>query len=386
VTPLLSLRMLGGQYFFKGDKGALSGNFSALFAPAVRIDERWAVLPSVSSSYQGSKQVVDLVGAGTLFQEQMDHRAAAKLVYQPADSLWRFKGGTGFKAELLKETRDESWTNGLFDYRSVHVDLESEYVFAEPCSARLGYDYAYTFFPNYTSLESRAALDFQGQPLARELVGDRVLDTHAHLLSVAVDVPLQGRSMLQASLRLARQDYPDQPLVDAAGQLMAQKRGDSSGAFDLSLRLPSEWGAEIRAESRVDLSAASMVSDQNSYDARQTRFISQYYNYSQAGAGAGLVLLFGDERLPISWGADLSWSYRRYPHRPIQDGSGLYLGASLHQHTLLASTTFKYPMAPRFAMLFSVQYGKTSSNQQYEQLYSYNYSATSYLFGFSYDY
>jgi hypothetical protein len=386
VTPLVSLRVLGGQYFFQGDKGALSGNFSALFAPAVRIDERWAVLPSVSSSYQGTKQVIDLVGAGTLFQEQMDHRLASKLVFQPADSLWRFKGGVGYKAELLRETRDESWTKGLFDYQSVNVGLESEYVFEEPCSVRAGYDYAYTFFPNYSSLESRAAMDFQGQPLARELVGDRVLDTHAHMLSAAVDVPLQDRATLQAGARLTLQDFPNQPIVDAAGQLTAQNRADSSGAFDLSLRMPFEWGSEVRSAATVDLGAASQVSDQNSYDARQTRFIGQYYNYGQVGGGAGFQLLFGDERLPISWSNTLAWTYRRYPHRPIQDAAGLYLAPSLHQHSLLVSTTFKYPMAPRFALLFNFQFGRTTSNQQYEELYRYNYSATNYLFGFTYDY
>jgi hypothetical protein len=43
-------------------------------------------------------------------------------------------------------------------------------------------------------------------------------------------------------------------------------------------------------------------------------------------------------------------------------------------------------MAPHFGLLFNVQYGRATSNQSFQQYYTYNYTATNYLFGFSYDY
>ncbi|MBI5243126.1 MAG: hypothetical protein HY922_05490 [Elusimicrobia bacterium] len=386
VEPLLSLKFLGGQYFFQGQKGALSGNVSALFAPAVRLDERWAVLPSVSGSYQGTKQVIDLVGAGTLFQEQMDYRVAAKTVYQGADSLWRLKGGLGYKLQLLKETKDEDWGRGLFDYRTLDIGLEAEYVYRDPFSLRVGYDYAWTYFPNYDSLESEAAFDFQGRPLARELVGDAVLNTHANMLTAALDVPLKGVAAVQAGLRLMQQIYPNQPVVAPSGQLMGEKRTDYQTAFDASLKVPFAAGPDIRIAACADASVSNLISNQNSYDARAARWLDRFYNHTQVGAGAGLQFLFGDERLPIEWSLGASWSRRSYPHRPIQDESGLYQDESLRQRSWLFSTTLKYPMAPRFALMFNFQHGQTASNQGCRLFYSAGYRATNYLFGFTYDY
>ena len=164
MSPIYGLQVLGGQYFFAGDKGALSGNISGVVAPAMKFNERWSLLPSLNSSYQGTKQVVDLVGAGTLVQEQMEHRAALKAVYSPEGSRWRFKPSASFKAQLLKETRGETWGKGLFDYRKWNAGFETEFMYHDPFSVRLGLDYYETSFHNYTSLESQAATAFR-QPL-----------------------------------------------------------------------------------------------------------------------------------------------------------------------------------------------------------------------------
>jgi hypothetical protein len=150
--------------------------------------------------------------------------------------------------------------------------------------------------------------------------------------------------------------------------------------------MPWELGAEAKLLSGVRVSASNLVSNQNSYDARRTQFLPKYYNYTQFGMGPEAKLVWGDERQPITWSASAGWSHRRYPHRPTQDASGTYQSATLDQDNWTFSTTLSYPMAPRFKLLFNLQHGRTESNQGFEQFYSYNYSATNYMFGFSYDY
>ena len=39
----------------------------------VKLSDRWSVLPMYAGGYRGTKGVDDGVGAGTLFQQQMDH-------------------------------------------------------------------------------------------------------------------------------------------------------------------------------------------------------------------------------------------------------------------------------------------------------------------------
>jgi hypothetical protein len=109
IDPLYKVQVLGGQYFFAGEKSDMTGNASVTAAPALKFDEAISVLPVVQASYQGTKQVQDLVGAGTLFQEQMDYRVSARAVWMPEGSPWRLKPSFGYKYELLKETKDESW-------------------------------------------------------------------------------------------------------------------------------------------------------------------------------------------------------------------------------------------------------------------------------------
>src|SRR3989338_131160 len=187
-SPPSGLQMLGGQYFFAGEKGSLSGNVSGMVAPALKFNEQWALLPSLNSSYQGTKQVVDLVGAGTLFQEQRAHRASLKSVYTSPGGNWRLKPSASYKYELLKETKDEDWGNGLFDYKKWDLGFEGEYVYREPFSLRAGFDYYQVAFLNYKTLESQAAQNFSG--LSRELTGDRILDSRNYALSLGVDAPV----------------------------------------------------------------------------------------------------------------------------------------------------------------------------------------------------
>ena len=209
MSPIYGLQVLGGQNFYSGQRNSLSGNASAVVAPAMKVDDNWSVLPALESNYQGTEQVLDVVGAGTLFQSQWDNRAAIKGVYKPTDSLWRFKPSASFKYELLQQTKDEQLGKGLYDYESADAGFDAEYVYQEPFALRAGIDYYQNHFPNYTSLESQAATSFQGQSLARELVGNYVLDTQNVLLSFGGEGPITDRLILQGSGSLLYERFPE---------------------------------------------------------------------------------------------------------------------------------------------------------------------------------
>lgn len=383
ISPLYGVQMLGGQYFFAGEKGSLSGNVSGMVAPAVKINEQWALLPALNSSYQGTKQVVDLVGAGTLFQEQMDHRAGLKAVYAPQDSLWRIKPSGSFKYELLKETKDEKWGNGLFDYQKWDLGLESEYIYKDPFSVRAGFDYYQVAFTNYTTLESQAAQNFSG--LSRELVGDRILDTKNYALFLGMDAAL-GRLVVEGNAAATYRKFPKQHIVDGTGNLTSPFREDFVTTFGGAARLPSDIRGGLRLLSSWEVGYSYNSSNQNSFDAQRTQYLPYYYNYGEFRVGPSFKLLIGSAKEPVVFGLAGNWWYRRYPYRPIQDSAGAYQSAATHTSNWMGSASLNYPMAPHFSLIFNFQYGRALSNQNFEQSYKYNYTATNYLFGFGYSY
>lgn len=386
VQPLYSFEFLGGQYFFSGQRGSLTGNAAALAAPAVLLSERLTLLPSLSSRYQGTKQVVDLVGAGSLFSEQMDHRAALKAVYKPAGSKWSLKPAGSYRLQLLKETVDERWFRGLFDYRTLDLGVEAEYAYRDPFSVRLGADLLLTEFPNYSSLESGAGSDLSGASLARELSGGRVLDNRAALFTAAASAPLPGRGAADAELRFAWTVFPEQRVVLATGLLSEDRREDFTTAAAAGARWPVELAPETVLWLSMGAAFSSTLSNQNSFDALRAQFQAGYYDSVEAAALPGLRLLFGDERRPIAAALGARAAWRRYPHRKAQDAAGSYLEEGLRQVYWSLSASLDYPMAPRLSLVASVQLGRAASNQAFEQFYSYNYSATNYLLGFRYEY
>jgi len=386
IDPLYSIQVLGGQYFFSGDRGALSGNVAGLIAPAMKINESWALLPSLSSSYRGTKQVVDLVGSGSIVQEEMKHRVGVKAIYADPLSKWRIKPMVSFSYELLKETKDETWSSGLFDYYKWNAGIELEYVYYEPFSIRYGLDFYEARYPNYTSLESQAALNFEGQDLARELVGDRILDTRNIMASFYVDGPLTDRFIISGGITSLYQMFYRQPLVDLNGELTSVKRHDLTTYVRAGIKMPKELNTDLRILLSLDTFVGYNNSNQHSYDAQRTKFIKFFYNYGEVKAVPSFKLYVGPIRKPVILNISGTWYFRRYPYRVTQDSNGVYQQDQLKTHNWMFTTSLTYPMAPKFSLLFNFQYGKSSSNQRFEQFYSYNYTVANYLMGFRYAY
>jgi hypothetical protein len=386
ILPFYQLEFMGGLYYFSGTQAPLSGNAAGLAAPAIVVNEQWTVLPTISARYQGTKSIVDLIGPGTLFQERMEHRLGLKGVWTPEKSKWRFKPSIDYRMELLNETRDESWGNGLFDYRMIDLGFEAEYVYLEPYSVRAAFDIVLTDFPNYTSLESQIALDFQGQPISRELIGDQVLNSRTEMLTLAASRGFLEQGTLSGTLVLQRQTYGKQMVVDNSGQLGGDPRRDIVAQLSGVVRWPFELTPRTRLTAAWTLGLENRVSNQNSFDAQRIVYQSGFYNSTRIFFGPDANLSFGDDRAPILWQNSIRFSARRYPHRRVQDASGAYENDTLRQHEWTLATTLIYPMAPRFKLLMSLQAGRASANQGFEQFYKYSYSVTSALVGLRFEY
>lgn len=383
-TPIAGFQALGGAHSFRGQRGQLSGNADAVFAPAIRLNDSWSLLPSLRSTYEGTRRVNDALGASTPLMERMDHKAAFRAVWSDPASRWRIKPGLSYKLSFLKETRDEKWGGGLFDERLWTAGVEAEYLTRDPHSVRVSLDWFSATAPNYTTLESQAALQFSGQPLARELVGDRILDRDGARLGAAFDLPVGERVRADAGLSTVWSRYGRQRLVNEAGQFDPDRREDFLTSIHAAARMPHDWNADLRALGSLTVGVSFLASNQNGYDASRGKFQSRFYDYREVSVRPAVTVLVGAARETVSVDLSLGWRRRSYLNRRAQDASGAD-GAPLTATEWSAAATLTYPVAPRFSLVFTLERASASSNQRLERFYRYAYEATSALAGFRWD-
>lgn len=384
-APLGGVTALGGLHAFDGQRGTFSGNASLDFSPAVRIDERWSALGTARASYEGTKRLNDVLGAATAAQERAELRLGARAIWGLPDSPWRVKPSASVTQELLKESRDESWGAGLFDQRRVTLGLELERLLREPHGLRLSVDWFEAVHENYSTLESQAALQYRGQSLARELVGDRALDRRGWQFGLSGDSALGERLVGEAGLAAVWSDFPSQRVIGESGLFEDRNRRDALGALELAGRMPHEWNADLRLLAGLELGASANSSNQSGYDASQGRYLPRFYDWYELKAAPVATLIVGPPRRPVTAALRLGLRRRVYPHRPAQDASGAYSGGALRTDEWTLGATLSYPMASRVAVLFQLERASARSNQGFERFYRYRYEATTALAGVRWD-
>lgn len=391
-TPVLNGSIAGGQYFFQGQRGNLGGNAALTAAGLAKFSERWSVLPMLSSSYRGTKGVDDGVAAGTLFQQQMDHTASVTGIRKLEDSTWRVKPSAGYKRQFLKETRDEAWGHGLFDYEKISAGLELENVYKEPFSLRVGLDAYRVRFPSYESLESRSGVDPFGNPLGRELASKRVLDTYNWQATVSGSRPWpfeDPKLVLSGSYALLYKDFLDQRLVQETGQFEDSGRKDFMQSLGGSVMRPIPlrvFGGDGRLDLSLGMNLTYNRSNQNTFDATFARYLEDSYSYWTVGAGPAATLSWGDKKAPAWTSASLRWTRQSYLGRLAQDEVGAYGSAKQRHDRYTFSLGYGYPLAPKLTLTFRTNILWAASNHKYQKNYAYAYRAMNYLIGVAYEY
>jgi hypothetical protein len=378
-VPVFNGAFLFGQVLENGRSTSWNGNANLHFTPAVKFSETWGLIPTYAFAYQGTKSVADLGSGGQLFQDSMSHSLRAKGVWRRGNL--KLKPQAGYRWEFLRETNDEKWGRGLFDYRKPSLGLEAEYAASEKVTLGASADWYLIQFPNYRSLESSV----QSLGLGREQASARTLDSRNFSWTGTAAFPFAIPGVkTRVAVNLTNRRYPEQNVVLPTGSLSSERRGDElksvSAAIGRGFRLGEEAGVYLDLQG----SWTRLDSTQNHFDAESARFTGDYYSYEEQSIQPRAAFTLGKRKVELSI-AFLN-TRREYLSRRAQNAAGTYLDDAMiiNQDNFLFDLAV--PVGRGFKVLVNSTIATARSNQRYEKFFKTNYTLQSHMIGFSYSY
>ena len=381
VTPVADVSILGGKYYLDKDAASFQGRFDAFLSPALTLAEGHELVPVYSGNYSGTQDIQELAGGGVLTRQRQSHAFSLKYVY--TREFDKYKPRISYSKALIKETRDEKWGDGLFDYTTLALGLDAEQ--ERPHGTFLeSYDFYQVKYPNYSTLLSGAQSVGIDTATFNELstnAGVDTLDNSNHRLGLAY-AWFPGPVNMKAGYDITYRSYGDQALVakPATGQPYFKKDKRADILQNFSLRAS-------RALKPLYLTAAAhfgwLSSNQNSFDSSRTKFIEDFYSYTEIGLAPSMNLIMKNG---AQFGFSLAWRRLFYAGRLRQDESGNYGAAKIDQTVWLSSLSARYPVMNRIYARAAYNYQVSSSNMRYEANYRYNYRASTYLAGLEWEF
>lgn len=390
ITPVVNISLTGGQYFLKTEATSFGGNFNLFFTPVINFTPRTALLPMFSLTYRGTKDVQELVGGGTLTQEYIDIGPITLKFIHRFSNTFKLKPRISYKIKYLKETKDETWQKGLFDYRRATAGIELEKMFVgEEISTnlRLGYDFYSMRYPNYSSLifqeQFKVSLDTTTYKELSTNAGVNVLDYNTHQLYTEIIRPLSEVVTGKISYNIVLKNFVDQRIVNETGQFTTDLRSDISHLLFLGISLKT-----YRAAIYLNNTLQYYGSNQNSYDAGRTYFIPKFYNFFQNTLSSTIHFYLGRVQPYIKFSLYFDLSYRQYSDRLTQNERGEYLQEKISQNINSVGLNFTYPISllQGLSVKFNTNYRVSNSNMKFEKYYKYNYYVANYFVGLEWKY
>ncbi|MDA8163983.1 MAG: hypothetical protein M0017_02970 [Desulfobacteraceae bacterium] len=361
-----------------GSSDVLGGNGSVVAAPVVQFTPDKALILLYSGSYRKSKQVYAEDEGPKLFSEEQLHSFAPTFRYAWSPKLV-LSPSLLYTDSRLKETSDDSWSSGLYNYREEGGGLNAEYTLKAGAAGQnllaAGVQRFDRTYPNFHSLASLAGIPFE----------ENEKDFTGTLVSVAYNqVRARGLSS-KTSLSYLDKDYDDKLVESPTGERFNDRQHDSVVTLgeELLWHAAGPWGYSLAGavavtDSNQNLAegAFPFVTFQPDYYSSKSFTLSPGITYTQPLAG---------ER-SITYGAIYAVTRLGYDSRRAADQNGNLLGDKevdwTHDFTLRAV----YTLDKHWSFGAIAEYTRAASNMKDERIFRYDYEILNLSGGFSFRY
>lgn len=379
ITPVMNFSLMGGKYYIDGDATSFNGNANLFMSPNIKLSDKHEFVPVYAGYYSGIQDIQELAGGGVLTRERQGHTISLKYIY--GSNFNKIKPRISYSKELVKETNDEDWNDGLFDYNTMSFGIEFEQ--ERPYGTfTQSYDYFSVKYPNYSSLISQSAtvLDPITFNQLSSNAGENTMDNTNHSASFAFTW-FPEPWVMKAAYSFTYTDYADQAIVgDATGSsyFKSEKRKDMANTLKYSL-----WRESKPLSFAMNSHFTYLNSNQNSYDTTNFKYTEDFYTYYQFGVGPSTNLILKNGGL-FSMG--LNWEKTFYNGRYTQDAGGNYRASKIYQTAWVSRFSLTYPIMKGLSLKTAYSYQVSNSNMRYEADYRYNYRASNFLMGLNWEF
>lgn len=375
-TLLLTTNLLGGGYAFNNETTSYGAKIYFSVIPAVKWKNN-LLIPFYSFEYSGVKDVKELVGGGTFIQQCVTNTIYIKPIFKLTNMV-KLKPKIAFTSQLFKETMDEEWTKGLFDYYKQNVSLETEFCFTKISKLSFtlsGYD---VNFYNYQTLASKKLTEEYGKELTS--VGKDILNFYA--AEGTIDYKIN--EYISLNLYTTQKYFVDQYVITENAEYSKTKRQDNLSFLNVNLNYPIKPLGKTTIFSSLAIQYTVNNSNQNHYDVEHTKFVKDYYDYNETSFSPQIKFAFNT--IPLNLQVNYTISYRQYIDRLVQDEQGNYKDDKTFVLSQYLSLVLSFPIVENLNGVIQQNYFVSSSNMKYEQVYRYNYNAYNLLVGISYEF
>lgn len=382
VIPIGNITVLGSYSKVCGGNN-LSGLYtSANFAPVVKLSASDYLIPLYNGLYKRQRQIINEEEGGRLYTTIMSHNLSFmhKHIY-PALLTQRVSGFVSLNYN--KETSDESFGDGLYDWRDYGASLDYQYklIKTETDTGILLFGGKY-YFRKYPNFKSLIALATQTAPEEDEK------DQNCWGATTRYTHKFADKLMLSLSYDFLFKDFTDKHTIDSDGILEDKKRQDTVHFFKLNggYRLGKRFILGLDGEIELN------NSNQDYYDTMNTPlppgddiFVPHYFNYNRYAIRPSLTYLLPlKENKNIVFKISYAYTLRDYTNRNVKDAQGIYKSDIQEDRIHAGFLSINLPLTRKLSFLINADYIHNISNMEYERYYRYDYDLYHILLGFAY--
>ena len=382
IIPIGNITVLGSYSKVCGGNN-LSGLYtSANFAPVVRLSPKDYLIPLYNGLYKKQRQIINEEEGGRLYTTMMSHNFSFmhKRTY-PDSFIQRLTGFIGLNYN--KETSDESFGDGLYDYRDYGGSFDYQYNLIETetdtGTLLFGGKYYFRKYPNFKSLISLAS------PTAPE---EDEKDQKVWGATTRYTHKFTDKLILSLSYDFLFKNFTDKHTIDSDGVLEDGEREDKVHYFKLNGNYRLSKNLILGLDGEIELNNGN----QNYYDTMNTPlalgddvFVPHYFNYNRYEIRPSLTYLYPlKENKNIIFKIAYAYTERDYNNRNVNDAQGTYESEIQEDKIHAGFLNINFPLTEKLSFLINADYIHIISNMEYERYYRYDYDIYHILSGLSY--
>ena len=376
---------LGGYSDIEGRDGQFASLDNWLFSPNWKLSDKLFFINSYNGSYDRSSQVVAQEEGGRQTDITQTHSLNTSLKYLVNDT-WSLRPFFFADWVFVNETRDESFGEGLYDYRQLGGGLESAWILMKTETRedelKLGFRFLDREYPNYISLLSLFDRNGSIETNEKDLDGYKVNLSGESKTKDGWSWGLEGIFFYK--------DYTDKKTINSNGiRDTSDTREDFVEYVNVYASHPiaNGWSWRVDGEFTANESNLDFYDTHNTPGFGDDDFIPDYFDYYSFEVKPSLLYeKQWDNDRRFFFTLDYTFNALFYNGRKAQNTAGRYGNEDERDYTHTVSGKTSVPLNKNISWVVYGTYTIADSNQDFESFYLYNYNLWTAVTGISIKY